>query len=359
VEDDAVAQNLLSSIIAKRYPRLKLFVSDNGAAGLKLYREQRPDIVLADLNMPVMDGIEMARAIKTLDAEATIIAVTAHNNPKYLQNAIEIGIRHYVLKPISHDHLFAVIDSTIEELNLKRLVSEQDRQLRRREQQLARAQKITHLGSWEWDVTNGKMSWSDELYRIFGLEPAALPPSYPGFLRRVHPEDRQKVKWVVKNALRKRQSIISHYCRIVRPDNSIRIVHGQGEVIVDDSGRRMSVLGTAHDVTERRKMEEERARLAMIVESSNDAIFSVSLDHVITSWNRGAENIFGYSASEIIGRPIFTIFPADRYSERFEIMQTIMNGEQVRHFETTRLRKDGRQIYVSITTSPLLNRKME
>jgi YesN/AraC family two-component response regulator len=162
VEDEADTRDLLSRIIAKNYPDLKLFFAENGATGLEVFREQRPDIVLTDLYMPVMDGIQMAREIKALDAEMVIIAVTAHNDPHYLLDAIEIGIRHYVLKPVISENLFAVINKTIEELNLKRLVSEQEWQIRKREQQLARAQKITHLGCWEWDIDSGKTSWSDE-----------------------------------------------------------------------------------------------------------------------------------------------------------------------------------------------------
>jgi YesN/AraC family two-component response regulator len=135
VEDEADARDLLSRIIAKKYPDLKLFVAKNGATGLEMFREQRPDIVLADMDMQVMDGTQLAREIKELDAEAVIISVTAYNDPYYLQNAIEIGIRHYVLKPVISENLFAVINKTIEELILKRLISEQDRQIRKRERQ--------------------------------------------------------------------------------------------------------------------------------------------------------------------------------------------------------------------------------
>jgi len=355
VEDDPEARTLLAKVIAKKYPDLKLFVAEDGITGLDLFRKQRPEIVLADMNLPGMDGIQLAREIKDLDAEAVVIAVTAYSDSYYLKNAIEIGIRNYVLKPVIIEDLFTAINKTIEDIALKRLVRDQNRLMRTREQQLVIAQKIAHLGSWEWDVVSGKTSWSDELYSIFGIEPASTPASYKGFLERVHPEDRETVKKVVQNALKKRQSITSYYCRIVRPDGSIRTIHGQGEVILDVAGKLVSVVGTSHDVTERRQMEEERARLAMIVASSSDAIFSISLDGVITSWNGGAENVFGYSADEIIGRQIFTIIPPERYAERTQILQTILSGEQLQHFETTRIRKDGRQIYVSITTSPLLD----
>lgn len=104
-----------------------------------------------------------------------------------------------------------------------------------------------------------------------------------------------------------------------------------------------------------KQIDAERTRLAMIVESSNDAIFTVSVDSIITSWNGGAEDIFGYSAREIIGKPIFTIMPAELYHERSYIWQTILSGEQLKYFETTRVKKDGRRVYVTITTSPLLN----
>jgi diguanylate cyclase (GGDEF)-like protein/PAS domain S-box-containing protein len=97
----------------------------------------------------------------------------------------------------------------------------------------------------------------------------------------------------------------------------------------------------------------ESTRLAIIVESSHDAILSVSLDDVITSWNRGAENIFGYSAEEIIGSKIFKIVPSERFNERSNILQTLLRGEKIEHFETTRVRKDGLHIYVSITISPI------
>ena len=354
VEDEDATRNLLGRIIAEKYPELKLFVAKNGAQGVELFREQRPDIILTDLSMPVMDGLQMTREIKEFNTETIIIALSVQNNPYYLLNAIEVGIRHYVLKPVNNEDLFAVINKALEELRLTRLVSEQEEQIRKREQQLARAQKITHLGSWEWDFVNGNTTWSDELYRIFGLTPASTPASYKGFMERVHPQDRKVVKKVVQRALRNRQPVVSHDCRIIRPDGSIRRIHGQGEVILDNAGRLISLIGTAHDVTEHRQLDEERARLAMIVESSNDAIFSVSRDDIITSWNKGAEKIFGYAAREIIGQPIFTIIPPERYSERSQILRAILRGEELRHFETSRIRKDGSQIYISLTSSPIL-----
>src|SRR5688572_5034252 len=98
---------------------------------------------------------------------------------------------------------------------------------------------------------------------------------------------------------------------------------------------------------------EAQARLAAIVESSDDAIVSKTLEGVITSWNKGAERIFGYTAEEAVGRSITMLIPADRQAEEPEILRRILTGERVDHFETIRQRKDGRLINVSVTISPV------
>src|SRR5258706_11353661 len=100
-----------------------------------------------------------------------------------------------------------------------------------------------------------------------------------------------------------------------------------------------------------------RARLAAIVDSSDDAIVSKPLDGVITSWNRTAERLFGYSAAEAIGQSIFLIIPEDRRSEEEYVLSRLRRGEQIDHFETVRKTKDGRYIPISLTVSPIRDAK--
>jgi PAS domain S-box-containing protein len=107
------------------------------------------------------------------------------------------------------------------------------------------------------------------------------------------------------------------------------------------------------DVTERHLSEITSRRLAAIVASSDDAIIGKDLDGVITSWNFGAERIFGYTADEMIGRSIMRLIPSDRQEEEWQILSRIRQGERFGHFETIRLSKDGRQLNVSITVSPI------
>ena len=138
-----------------------------------------------------------------------------------------------------------------------------------------------------------------------------------------------------------------------------------GEVIVDSRQQLLAdgtVLEVNRDVTERKQIQralhenEERLRwVASIVDFSDDAIVSKNLDGVITSWNRGAERVFGYTAEEAIGQPITIVIPQDRHAEERTILTRIRRGERIDHFETIRQRKNGSLIVVSLTVSPVKN----
>ena len=112
-------------------------------------------------------------------------------------------------------------------------------------------------------------------------------------------------------------------------------------------------LAVTLDITERKTAEEARRRLAAIVESSDDAIVGKNLNGIVMSWNPGAERMFGYSANEMIGRPITTIIPPELQEDEQRILETIGRGERVEHFETVRLTKSGERIDVSLTVSPV------
>lgn len=257
VEDEADARGMVARMLSMNYPNLRIYTAENGAVGLRLYQEHSPDIVMTDINMPVMDGIRMSREIKSIDPDARIIAVTAHSDTSYLLSAIEIGVHNYVLKPLNYQELFTVLDKVLEQIVLKRVIAEQHGRLEASERQLSSAQRIAHLGSWQRDTVSGVMSWSVELYMICGLEPGSVPASYDNFLERFAPEDRPKVEETMREALAEGETSSQHFCRVRRPDGSQRIVQLEAERLTDPQGKQDNLIGTCHDVTELKEAEEQ------------------------------------------------------------------------------------------------------
>ena len=126
-----------------------------------------------------------------------------------------------------------------------------------REQQtlLAEAQRLAGLGCWEWDPASGRVSWSDELYRIYGVEHDAFQPSFEGYLERVHPADRGRVSRLVASAVQDEGRGFDFEERIVRPDGEVRKLRSHGEAVRDDAGRLIKVVGACLDITEHKAAE--------------------------------------------------------------------------------------------------------
>ena len=125
----------------------------------------------------------------------------------------------------------------------------------------------------------------------------------------------------------------------------------------DQTGRIIGGINMLVETTERKRIFEAQARLAAIVESSDDAIISKDLDGIITSWNGGAERLFGYTADEVIGKPVTMLMPPDRVNEEPGILERIRRGEKIDHYETVRRRKDGTLLDISLTISPLFDER--
>src|SRR5882762_9716536 len=225
--------------------------------------------------------------------------------------------------------------------------------LRRSESYLAEAQRLTHTGSWAWRVAGrDALHLSEEWYRIYGFDPENGPPAFEQLLQCTHPEDRAKWKGAVDRAI-ERKSDYEVELRILFPDATTKYIHTVGHPVLNASGDLVQFVGSSTDITERKRAEQATLLLAAIVESSHDAIVSKSLNGIITSWNKGAERLFGYAAEEAVGQNITLIIPPERRDEERTIVEQLTRGERVDNFETVRIRKDGRLLDVSLTISPM------
>jgi PAS domain S-box-containing protein len=209
----------------------------------------------------------------------------------------------------------------------------------------------THLAIWDLDLNNRHIIYSPKLPLIFG-HPESTVLSHQDLRNQIHREDiHTRVENAFDVAL---ETGAYHYeARVIKPDQSICWIQTRGKVIYDAAGKPARLLGTVMDITEQKQSEEKFAKLAAIVQSSDDAIISKTLDGIIISWNTGAERIFGYTETEMIGQPILKLIPADRLDEEPAILSRLKVGERVDHFETKRLTKDKKIIDVSLTISPL------
>lgn len=229
-----------------------------------------------------------------------------------------------------------------------------DEELRRTKERLEESQRLARLGSWEWDIPNNEVMWSDELFRIYGLEPGEIEPTYERFLERIHPEDREAVDERNHKAFADHRPF-EDIKRATRPDGSEFLMRTQGEVIVDADDNPIRMLGVCEDVTLEKQAEEAQAMLASVVTSSDDAIITRSLKGKVTSWNPGAEVLYGYAEGEAMGQEWGLTIPDEGRAEEDEKLQRALVGEHVEHYETRRVRKDGSLIDVSVTISPLRN----
>ena len=229
----------------------------------------------------------------------------------------------------------------------------QEEKLQRSEAYLAEAQRLTHTGSWAWRVAGrDALHLSEEWYRIYGFDPENGPPAFEQLLQRTHPEDRAKWQGAIDRAIARKSDYEVEF-RILLPDATTKYIHTVGHPVLNASGDLVQFVGSSTDITERKRAEQATRLLAAIVESSHDAIVSKNLNGVITSWNKGAERLFGYAAEEAIGQNITLIIPPERRDEERTIVEQLTRGERVDHFETVRMRKDGSLLDVSLTISPM------
>ncbi len=224
--------------------------------------------------------------------------------------------------------------------------------LHQRQAELSEAQRLAKVGSWHWTPKTNSATWSPEINRILGRDPDAPAFNHSSADKVFSPESWTQLQAAIDDALKNGTSH-SLELELIRSDGEKRFVILKAEAQRDSHGAIVALHGTLQDITDRKHAEKSRSLLAAIVDSSDDAIISKNLDGTITSWNQSAERMFGYSASEAVGRPITLIIPLDRREEEVEIISRLRRGERIDHFETVRRRKDGTLLELSLTVSPL------
>jgi PAS domain S-box-containing protein len=329
-----------------------------------LHRKNRYDLILLDLLMPEMDGFQVMEGLKAIETGGylSVLVFTAH--PAHKLRALKAGAKDFVSKPLNLAEVLLRVHNLLEvrllhqESSLRTEQAEtRTEQVEMRSVQLIRASELRYRRLFE-TARDGIMILDAGNGRIRDVNPflaELLGVSHSEMMGKTV-EELSPFKDIESNQVmldRLRKSGYVRYEHLVLETSGSRTI---GVEFVGNAYRaedRDMVHCHVRDITERKRVEGIRDRLAAIVESSDDAIISKTLDGRITAWNRGAEKVFGYSAAEIVGKLILVLLPPERIDEESDILARIRRGESVEHFETVRIRKDGTRIDVSVTISPI------
>ena len=219
--------------------------------------------------------------------------------------------------------------------------------------QLVEAQRLANLGSWSWNVATDTVTWSPQLYEIYGLTPQTFAGTREDFLARIHPEDRDEVVRTITAAYRAGIGFRSPE-RIIRPDGEIRHLESHGEVVKDSEGNVVELMGICQDVTTQKAadiaLRESEEQLRRLVNGIHDyAIFMLDPNGRIVSWNAGAARIKRYSREEILGRHVSTFYtPEDRATDLpgHALKTAAIEGRY--EGEGWRVRKDGSRFWANV-----------
>jgi two-component system, chemotaxis family, CheB/CheR fusion protein len=230
-----------------------------------------------------------------------------------IQQDVELGGRYYsvTVVPIPGEGYANVYGRDITEH--KRA----EEALRESEKRLKRAQEIAHLGSWELDLVDNRLTWSDEVYRMFGLQPQEFGATYEAFLERIHPEDRAAVDAAYSGSLRENRDTYEIEHRVVRKDTGeIRIAHEKCEHIRDDAGKIIRSVGMVHDITERNRLElmlqKNLTEHQGILNSVPAMVFYKDTENRFIRTNKAFEDTMLLPKKALEGKSLFEIYPKEQ-----------------------------------------------
>ncbi len=275
---------------------------------------------LADAAAPAAANGSRARAMETFLLEALSPFEAAHR--AFRDTCARLNRLNATLEQRNHE-LAATNTALGQEIAGRRHAQEQ----------LAEAQRLAHLGSFEWELETNRVTWSDELFRIHGLAPTKGNVSFEHYLARVHPDDRERVRRTIADAIQERRSFAFDR-RVIRPDRKVRVVSSRGEVVVGKDGQPIRVVGASQDITERRRAEEMWERYEAIVNTARELLTLIDRNYRYEAVNDAYCRAHGRSRDQVVGRTIANLWGRKAFATVIkQHLDRCFEGEDV-HYES-------------------------
>lgn len=360
MEDDALL--LLRELTRGGYAPIHARVETEQAMAAALAEPWQ--IILSDYTMPRFDAPAALNLLHQFGYDIPFVIVSGSIGEEAAVEAMRAGARDYIMKD-KLVRLNAVVERELHEAGQRRKHKQAEQALHASETRLREAQRIAHLGSWELDLVHNDLKWSDQVYRIFELDPAQFDASYEVFLDTVHPDDRDIVNRTYNESVQTRTPYnIMHRLRM--KDGRVKYVHERCETFYDEQGRPLSSLGTVQDITERKLAEEtlfqEKERAQVTLQSIGDAVITTDAEARVDYMNPVAEQLTGWSLAEAKGLPLLSVFHAVHEGTRDvqECPATLALREQRiagLASNTVLIRRDGEEFSIEDSTAPIRDRQ--
>lgn len=367
IEDDPGLARLVQRRMMRAGYEVKLAATADD--GLKVCATGWPDIVATDYKLPDRDGLQVLEGIAvSSDVPPPAILITGAGDETVAVEAMRRGARDYLVKDADGhylDQLPKIVEQALAWARLSREKLHTEEALRRSEANLLEAQRIARLGSWKWDLESDRVEWTNEIFRIFGLDDKEIEQTRTSIFSYVHPQDTSAVRTAIENALNNNARYLVDY-RVVRPDCSIRYVQEQAEVVRDDAGRAVCMIGTLQDITKRKKSElallQEKERAQVTLRSIGDAVITTDAQGLIEYLNPVAEQLTGWSNEDARGRPSGDVFCTrdDRNDEALSnpVDICLRNQDIVQDRQNTLLcTRNGDQLAIEESAAPICSQQ--
>ena len=284
VDDDRMERVLLQEMLEQA--GFDVMAAEDGSIGVRCFTEKPADIVLMDVEMPNMDGFSACAAIRSLTygRDTPILMVTGHDDVESVDRAFEIGATDFLAKPIN----WALLGYRVRYL-LR--ASRTYHALKASEARLAKAQRMARLGHWDWNVSENRWYFSDEVCRIFGFATGNRPADHDALAKVIDPNDLDHATQLFAAALRGEEKYEVEY-RLILADGTPRVVAEQVEVRLNKEGRPAYVEGTIQDVTKRRHAEDRIRHLVYYDDLTglpNRQMFSKQVAHALRRAQRNKQ----------------------------------------------------------------------